>query len=39
MDNLIDNAIKYADPDSVFHVELSLQRAESGGEGDACDHC
>ena len=35
VDNLIDNAIKYADPDSVFHVELSLQRAESGGEGDA----
>ena len=35
VDNLSDNAIKYADPDSVFHVELSLQRAESGGEGDA----
>lgn len=35
VDNLIDNAIKYADPDSVFHVELSLQSGESGGEGDA----
>jgi two-component system sensor histidine kinase QseC len=24
VDNLIDNAIKYADPDSVFHVELRV---------------